>query len=257
MIHLVTAGNRHLYARELVELHRLRRRHFIEERRWALEARDGGEYDAYDDERAAYLIGVAPNQEIEVACRIRPTDRGGVIPDVFPHLVSPSEPPADAPGTFECTRYFAVERARGRAGFVARSRLHVAMVEHVRDRGGDRLLGFVDLPLLTHLRRFSGLRIRPVGLPAPYEGGDTIAFEIGVTAEDLAATRERLQLPRRQLFAAPDWLPSGVDVFDLERSMRLLLAAPEVHRAALDGQAAEGVGPANPDEVWQALARAA
>jgi len=256
MIHLVTAVHRHLYGRELLELHRLRCRHFIEERRWALEAREGGEYDAYDDERAAYLIGFSPEREIEVACRIRPTDGGGVLPDLFPHLVSPTEPPADAPGMFECTRYFAVERARGRAGFVARSRLHVAMVEHVRDLAGCRLLGFVDLPLLTHLRRFSGLRIRPVGFPATYDGGHN-------RLRDRRHRRGLGRHVRAPAVAAPAavrrlaWLPCGVDVFDLERSVRLLLAAPEVHRAALDGRAADGLEPADPDGVWQALARAA
>ena len=85
--------------------------------------------------------------------------------------------PIRTAGTFECTRYFTSRHARGRPGFGTRSKLRVAMLELVQDLDGKRLLGFVDLPLLTHLRRFSGLRIHPVGFPTPYEGGVTIAFE--------------------------------------------------------------------------------
>jgi len=100
----------------------------------------------------------------------------------------------------------------------------------------------VDLPFLTHLRRFSGLRIRPVGVPAPYGAGEaagvTVAFEIGVSADDLNTTRGRLRLPGRQLFAAPSWLPPGTDVHTLERSARVLLSAPEASQAELRNTAA-------------------
>ena len=262
MIHLIQAANRHLYQVELLELHRERRRQFVEGRGWPLHVRDDGEYDAYDDEAADYLIGFSPVGRIEAACRLRPTDGGGLIPDVFPHLVAESEPAPDSPGTWECTRYFST--APGRAGFQSRSKLHLAMIEHVRDQGGDRLLGFVDLPFLTHLRRFSGLRIRPVGLPADYgegeAGGTTIAFEIGVAHADLDATRARLHIPTRQLFAAPPWLPAGVDVHTLERSTRVLLDAPDALRGELEDTAARlarAVGGADLDRVLAELGAAA
>ena len=240
MIHLIQAANRRLYTAELSELHRERRRQFIEGRGWPLQVRDDGEYDVYDDEAVDHLVGFSTDGRIEAACRLRPTHAGGLIPDLFRHLVASGEPPPAAAGTWECTRYFST--APGRTGFESRSKLHIAMVEHVRDQGGDRLLGFVDLPYLTHLRRFSGLRIRPVGLPAAYgegeAGGTTIAFEIGVAAADLEATRERLRIPTRQLFVAPAWLPEGADVMTLERSARVLLAAPEDARRQLVEQAA-------------------
>ena len=54
MIHLITSRNRRLYQAELVEFHRERREQFIVERRWNLSERDGGEYDAYDDDEALY-----------------------------------------------------------------------------------------------------------------------------------------------------------------------------------------------------------
>lgn len=256
MIHLIEATNRHLYAPELLELHRERRRLFVDGRGWPLTVRDGGEYDDYDDRRADYLVGFGPDGRIEAACRLRPTQDGGLIPDVFPHLVADGERAPDSPGTWECTRYFST--ARGRAGFQSRSKLHLAMIEHVQEQGGDRLLGFVDLPFLTHLRRFSGLRIRPIGLPARYGDGEaagvTIAFEIGVSADDLDTTRARLRLSGRQLFAAPAWLPAGTDVQTLERSARILLAAPEASRGELRDTAARLARAAEMTDVDQVLA---
>lgn len=229
MIHLIHHRNRRLYEREMRALHQERRQQFIVERGWKLSEHDGGEYDNYDDEQALYLIGLSGEGLLEVGCRLRPTLTGGVLPDVFPHLISEHEPPLRAPGTYECTRYFSTRRNRGRSGFEARSRLHLAMQECVRDRGAHRLLGFVDLALLTHLRRFSGLRIRPVGLPADYdEGGVTVAFEIGVHAADLAETRRRLEIPTRQLFEAPDWLPDGTDVIALEQALAMLIESKAV-----------------------------
>ena len=234
MIHLITRSNRRLYAAQLRAFHHERREQFIVERKWNLTERDGGEYDAYDDGEALYLVGLSAEGELEVGCRLRPTLDGGVIPDVFPHLVAAQEPALRTPGVFECTRYFSTRRVRGRRGFEARSRLHLAMQECVRDRGGHRLLGFADLSLLAHLRRYSGLRIRPVGLPAPYdEDGVTIAFEIGVAEADLFDTRRRLEIPTRQLFEAPSWLPADADVLAIAQATAVLIEAGAADREIL------------------------
>lgn len=131
MIHLVSSANKHLYERQLVEFHRERHRQFVVERGWSLRSVDDGEYDEYDDEHALYLIGLSPAGEIEVGCRIRTTALGGVLPDVFPHLIADSEPSVREMGVYECTRYFAVSSARGKRGFEARSKLHLAMLECV------------------------------------------------------------------------------------------------------------------------------
>jgi len=239
MIHLINSSNQHLYGRELDEFHRERHRQFVIERGWPLLSVDGGEYDDYDDDNALYLVGLG--------CRIRTTAQGGVLPDVFPHLIADSEPSVKEPGTFECTRYFSTSSARGRRGFEARSKLHLAMIELVRDMGGHRLLGFVDLSLLTHLRRFSGLRIRPVGLPAPYDGGVTIAFEIGVEEDDLRTTRSLLQIPTRQLFVAPAWLPSGTDVLSLAQAVTVMVSGHSEQKRVLVSTVRETV----PSVVFQ------
>lgn len=258
MIHLISSENRHLYERELEAFHRERYRQFVVERGWALRSIDGREYDDYDDDNALYLIGLSVDGAIEVGCRVRTTASGGLLPDVFPHLIAYNEPSIREPGTFECTRYFSTSYARGRRGFEARSKLHIAMIELVRDLGGHRLLGFVDLAFLTHLRRFSGLRIRPVGLPAPYDGGVTIAFEIGVDDGDLRRTQSLLRISTRQLFVAPIWLPSGTDVLSLAQATTVLMSAPAEDRRALVATVRQTVRSvvfqANVDELMATLA---
>ena len=262
MIHLISARTQHLYPRECDALHRARFHHFVEGRRWRLASRDGLEIDVYDDDKAFHLIGFSSAGNIDVSCRIRPTLDGGLLPDIFPHLIDASEPSLRAPGVYECTRYFSAERLRGRAGFEARSRLHVAMVELVRDLGGQRLLGFVDLPLLAHLRRFSGLRIRPVGLPTPYEeGGAAIAFEIGVSADDLERTRRTLDIPGRQLFEAPAWAPAGLSPHRLAPTLHVLINGDAAQVDALAGFArdlcAHVPGQRSPERVYERLAQRA
>ena len=227
MIHCITVANRHLYAAELGDLHQRRAECFIDERGWPLTRTAEGEFDAYDDAAAAYLVAFSPDRSVAAACRIRPTEGGGLIPDHFGHLVSDAERPLRVAGTYECTRYFCVPDMRGAAGLAARSAIHIALIEHMIDVGGDRLVGFVDLPLLTHLRRFSGLRIRPIGLPSAYDGGAmTIAFEIGVTAADLVETRQKLSQRGRQLFVAPPWIEGSTDPHDLASAVAGL-ASPE------------------------------
>ena len=211
MIHLITARNRALYPNELKALHAARRERFILERGWPLAEEDGGEYDPYDDGLAAHLVGLSDDGRIAVSCRLRTAEAGGVIPDLYPHLLAPGEPPAGAPGDYECTRYFAAPWARGDQGAAARASLHVALLEYARDQGAKRLLGLTDARLFVHFEKTSGLRLRPVGAPARDGESETIGFEIGVTGKDLEATRRRLGLPDRQLhFVSPAGAPSPV-----------------------------------------------
>ncbi|RYG57090.1 MAG: hypothetical protein EON56_03085, partial [Alphaproteobacteria bacterium] len=113
MIHLIHAGNRHLYASALTTMHRQRYEHFILERGWNLEASDGGEFDQYDDADAFYLAAFGPNGDVGVSLRLRPTADTSLIADIFPHLVAPTELPIKAPAVFEATRYCAAKAFRG------------------------------------------------------------------------------------------------------------------------------------------------
>ncbi len=209
MIHLITAQNGTVCPDQLKALHTARRECFIVERGWLLHERDGGEYDPYDDAMAAHLVGLADDGQIAVSCRLRTAEAGGVIPDLYPHLLGPGETPAGAPGDYECTRYFAAPWARGAPGASFRASLHVALVEYARDQGARRLLGLTDARFLPYLQETSGLRLRPLGPAMPDGDGETIGFEIGITHRDIEETRRRLGLPDRQLhFLRPASVPT-------------------------------------------------
>jgi acyl-homoserine lactone synthase len=224
VIHLITAENRHLYERVLAEMHQARTEYFVKGRGWAgLSVENGRECDDYDDEGAIYLIGFEDDGSIAVSARLLSAEHGCVLSDVFPHLVS--DGPVRGPGIYELSRYFASRKRRGPAGFAMRSSLHVATLEAAIERGARRLVGFTDLHIMT-LLRYTGWRVKPIGLPAAYDEGTAVAFEIGCKAEDLASARRTLQLGGRQLFQAPSWLPRGSDVYAIAEATGLLLNAP-------------------------------
>jgi acyl-homoserine lactone synthase len=231
MIHLIHARNRHLYASALAGMHAQRRDHFIGERGWPLQERDGGEYD---DAEAAYLVGFSQEGEVAVSVRFRTTWPTSLIGDLFPHLVAPTEEPVKGPGMYEASRYCAAKPFRGERGFTQRSKLHIAMLEAMLDCRARRLIGFMDVEFIPYFRRFSGLRLRPIGLPEPYDQGTTLAFELGVQAADLAQARQALQIGHRQLFEAPPWLPEEADPIALAQTAELLInAAPQSRRDVL------------------------
>src|SRR6185437_5528427 len=142
MIHMVTCENRALYARQLAEMFRLRKVHFVDERGWsALTVREDLEIDAYDDERTIYFMALDTLGRIQVCMRARPTDDRSMLADSFPHLVAPTAAPVTAPGIWEISRIFATRGARGRQGLVRRAELFLATVEAACALQVTRLVG--------------------------------------------------------------------------------------------------------------------
>lgn len=228
MIHLVHSQNRHLYSLQLAEMHRQRKAEFIDRLGWKAPRIEGdGEYDQYDDADAAYLLAIADNGDLGASVRIRPTAKGALLLDHFPQLLADDLESYRTPRDFEATRYCAAPTCRGAAGFHLLSRLHVAALEHVQDRGGDRLLGFFDIKFMPHFRSLSGLTTQPVGFPQPYDEGMAIAFAILAGDTDVALARSRLRLHSRQLFEAPPTLDPAVDVIALADACEVLADASE------------------------------
>jgi len=235
MIHLINAANRHLYTAVLDQMHRARTDHFVGERGWTnLAVESGQELDEYDTDETLYLVGFDEKGGIAVSARLIPADRGCVLSDHFAHLVE--EGPASGPGVFELSRYFASPALRGRQHFPVKASMNLAVIEALVERGASRLVGFTDLHLLGTLR-YSGWRVRPIGLPAAYDEGTAAAFEIACRPADLEEMREAVQLPGRQLFEAPSWLPRGCDVRTLADATSLVINVP----SALSTPALEAV----------------
>lgn len=221
MIHVVTQHNRDAYENLLKEMHRLRRVHFVEERGWsAMTVRDGGEYDAYDDERTIYLLAVEPDGSISCSMRMRPALTGSVLGDVFPHLVADDEPSLRQPDVWEISRYFAASAARGRSGAGRRAELRLASLEVALQHRAKRLVGMIDIEMLPPMLNGSGWRVRPLGLPAPYAEGVAQAIEVQVSQ---AALRDMEELTGLEAPLAleldPDMAP-GLPPHEIEAILR-------------------------------------
>jgi len=182
MIHVITAKNHHVYAEALTEMHRLRRMHFVEERGWSgLMVRDGGEYDAYDDDKTVYLLSLDQDGRVGCSMRMRPAETGSILTDVFPHLVAADEPPLARPDVWEISRYFAAPHCRGRGGVSRQAEIRLAALEVAHACGVNRLIGMIDLEILPGMLSASGWRVRTLGLPAPYQEGTAQAIEVQVS----------------------------------------------------------------------------
>lgn len=228
MIHLICDANRHLYEDTLAQMHRERMEAFVKGRGWTnLEVQNDLERDAYDNEDTLYLVGFDPDGGIAVSARLLPADHGSVLADCFPHLVS--DGPAKGPGVFELSRYYAGSSVRGPKGFWLKSRMNLAIVEAVVQRGGKRLVAFTDLHLLN-LARYTGWKVRPIGVPQAYDEGTAVAVEIACQPSDMEDIREAVQLPDWQLFEAPGWLPAGTDVHAMAAATNLIVNVPATLR---------------------------
>jgi acyl-homoserine lactone synthase len=207
MIHIVTAGNRHLYRAELAQMHRLRKAHFIEERGWAdLKVIDGGEYDEYDDERAVYFMGFNLEGEVIAGARARPTDDKCMLADVFPDLIGMDYPPVRGSDVWELTRVFTTKAARDfkrQTGRGLAMEVLLAIMEWVQDGGVDRIVGVMDLDRFAGSRA-SGWNISMTGLPMDSRDGPYIGFDIACTAADIEAMRQRYGRTGRAGYAVVD-----------------------------------------------------
>ncbi len=191
MIHIVHAGNRDLYAQELDQLFRLRAKFFKEVLGWsALTVTDGKETDAYDDDRAIYLLALEADGQISCSLRLRPTTDRSLLMDHFPHLVADDRQRFTQADVWETCRYFASPRARGPEGARRREELRMAMVELANTRGISRIVAITDMTWLPPLVQGSWTT-RLLGLPATYDEGECIAFEILCDDEALLLMRER------------------------------------------------------------------
>jgi acyl-homoserine lactone synthase len=207
MIHIITANNRHLYAPQLEEMHRLRYVHFVEERGWTdLKVVNGGEYDDYDDRRTVYVLALGPDAEVLAGMRARPTDDKCMLTDVFPDLVSPDEPSMKSSDVWEISRIFTTAAARARkAGGGGRTTLDilVATMEWTNEAGIDRLCGVIPLHMFAPSRSW-GWNIRMTGLPLDTPDGPIIGIEAANTRADVDAFRRTNSLAARVAHVVTD-----------------------------------------------------
>jgi len=194
MIHVVTAANRCLYERQLLQMHRQRAKVFVEGMGWNRPvSEDGGEYDEGDDEHAIYLLQLSQSGEVERSMRVRKASDWSVIGDVYPHFIGPDVPSVRNPDVWEMCRLYAMGGAREPETFTRQGGLGLALIELAVQHGIRRIVGMSELFLVGPVMR-SGWRMKVIGLPGNYGEGECVAVEVDACQEAVEEMREKLNV---------------------------------------------------------------
>lgn len=188
-VHVINAGNRHLYAEELDQHHRIRRDIYIGEHRWsALRDTDGREYDQFDYPEAIYFLGIEPGTGVVSGTRILPTTMPTLMSAVFPVLAN-VHPMPSGPDVYEWTRFFVVKsrREEHRLARVGGAVL-CAMLEYCLDEGIRSMRSVAEAWWMPRVMGL-GWRPRALGLPLEHEGLTLAGFSFPTDEESLAETR--------------------------------------------------------------------
>jgi N-acyl-L-homoserine lactone synthetase len=180
MLHVCNCDNRHLYSRQLSEMHRQRYELFVKVKGWNLPVRDGGEYDEGDDDRAVYLLALDGEGRCYGSIRVRPADDFSMVIDRMPHHVAgDAKALRKDPGLWEMARWINVG-----GDPCAGQEMRIGLIECLRRRGASQCLALPDVGMLGYAIR-TGWRLRPLGAPKPYpEGGVAVAVSLPITADE-------------------------------------------------------------------------
>jgi acyl-homoserine lactone synthase len=190
MIYVIDKTNRQAFEQQLDDMHRLRHDIYVGRRGWkALAKPDGRDVDQFDTGDTVYLLGLDDKGRVQSGLRLNPTTGPHLIRDVFPHAVTFSEIPTGE-NIYEFTRYFVVpERVDRMKRRSAAGELLVAMFEY------GLLSGFSHYSLLCDAFFISTAlemrwKLKPLGLPTPYDEGTCIAVLFDVSYEVADSTRD-------------------------------------------------------------------
>lgn len=206
MIHVVTAGNRNLYRRELAMMHAQRAAMFIDQLGWPLQ-RDaaGGEVDAGDDDEAVYFLVLEAGGELAASCRIRPTADWSLLRGPAAHL-APGASLSGPEEVWELSRLLLGLPSLRPLGRISPGELRLALLEEACERGISRLVGLAEGLMETILLR-SGLVIDKLGQTLPFGASLAFGFEVDTSLRAIEVLREKLGMARARRLRLP-----GVDV---------------------------------------------
>lgn len=116
---------------EFDNMHRDRKRVFVDMRRWEVPVIDGQfEIDQFDSEHAVYLIGAGDDGTHHGSIRLLPTERPHILGSLFPHLCDGPSP--TGPDVWEITRGCLSPRLRAAERLRVRNRLTTPSVRQAQ-----------------------------------------------------------------------------------------------------------------------------
>lgn len=219
VMHLIDAGNSHLYEPELQDLFLARKQIFADGFGWDLPLRNGLDIDQFDDERARYLVAFDTRDNVVMAQRFRPADDKSLLGTLFAHALPEGIRPIDDGKSWEVTRSFCLEFGRKRWNMRRKGACMTAPFEIMLDEGVNRIVGFTDVRMFNFILNM-GWPIEILGEAIDYGEGAGFAFEVNVTEAALADIRQRWELPPRA-YIYIDRLDAGETVHDAGRRVAI------------------------------------
>lgn len=217
-MHMINAGNQHIYQRELEDLFLARKQIFADGFGWKLPLKNGLDIDQFDDHRTNYFVGFDTRHNAIMSVRVRPTDDISLVGDLFGDALPADIRPINDGRTWEVTRGFCLEFGRKPWNLRRKAACMTAPFEVMQAQGMDRLVGFTDVRMFNFLVNM-GWKLRILGDSVSYgeEGEDGhgagFAFEIEVNEHTVAEMRAKWDLPDPAYVYIQDLLP-GETVHD-------------------------------------------
>lgn len=190
MIHVVTAENRHKFTSLVRDMHRDRKRVFVDRLKWQLSVVEGNlEIDQFDHDGAVYVIIASPEGRHLGSARLLPSLRPHILGTLFPQLCA--EQPPHGPEIWEMTRLvYSPDITDVSALNRTRMLLRLAMVEFALSVGIKQFSCIVRMDFLPTVLS-AGWVAEPLGFPTDIDGEPTTAVRIDIDAEALQAVREK------------------------------------------------------------------
>jgi N-acyl-L-homoserine lactone synthetase len=202
MVSIVASADRRRFALPLADMHRDRKRVFVDGLGWEVPTVDDEfEIDGFDNEAAVYLLVLDDTGRGHLgSVRLLPTTGPHLLADVFPHLCAEGVP--TGPDVWEITRLCTrpgLDDARA-----VRRQILLALAEFALLHGVRRYTCVTHLPYLSRLLAV-GWDCEPLGLPVRHGGTDIGALAITITPATLSLLRARAGIDGSVLDAPARW----------------------------------------------------
>lgn len=167
----------------LDNMHRDRKRVFVDLRRWDVPVIDGQfEIDQFDCDHAVYLVSASEDGEHRGSIRLLPTQRPHILGSLFPDLCNGPSPVGEH--VWEITRGCISPRLRAAERLRERNMLTTAAVLFARMNAITRFVCVADSSWLSQILSL-GWICEPLGEPRTIAGSTTGALQIHISEETL------------------------------------------------------------------------
>ncbi len=190
MVAVVTEDNRAKYREQIAQMHRDRKKVFVDRWKWNVPVVDGEyEIDQFDTPSAVYLLGLdAQTRRHLSSVRLLPTTEPHILGSLFPELCEGEVPCGE--DIWEITRYVETPDLPKAVARAAGDRVTVALVEFAL------LFGISAYTCTTHMGVVSqilaeGWECEPLGLPREINGEQLAALRLKISPATLQLFRQR------------------------------------------------------------------